>query len=292
VVTATVSDPTALQAKDYVLLYNGTSWLLTDAASGSAVTFAGAGTPASPFAFDGLSVTVSGSATAGDSYLIRPAAGAASRIGLAITDPSEIAGAAPVQTARLSANLSDAAIVPAGITDVSNPALLQPVQIRFEAPATYRIYDAGGTDLTGPLAYTSGADIAFNGWTARISGTAQAGDRFDVGPTGPDSGDNANAQALARTGAQGYLANGQVSVEDLAGRLVSQVGSSAARASQDLTVQSSLREQAQTDLDSVSGVNLDEEAANMLRYQQAYQAASKIIVVANELFSTLLGMLR
>ena len=53
-------------------------------------------------------------------------------------------------------------------------------------------------------------------------------------------------------------------------------------------MQSSLREQAQTDLDAISGVNLDEEAANLLRYQQAYQASSKVIVVADELFSTLL----
>ena len=50
-----------------------------------------------------------------------------------------------------------------------------------------------------------------------------------------------------------------------------------------------MREQAELDLESVSGVNLEEEAANMLRYQQAYLASSKIITVANDLFSTLLG---
>jgi flagellar hook-associated protein 1 FlgK len=119
-----------------------------------------------------------------------------------------------------------------------------------------------------------------------------AGDRFDVSATPPGSGDNGNALALARLANTGFLDGGQVSVDQLSARLIASVGASALRTSQDLEVQSALREQAEADVEGVSGVNLDEEAANLLRYQQAYQAATKIIGVSDELFRTLLGMLR
>ena len=93
-------------------------------------------------------------------------------------------------------------------------------------------------------------------------------------------------------GSRGWLDGGQVSVDDLASRLVSTVGSAALRSRQAAEAQGALREQAELDVEGLSGVNLDEEAANLLKYQQAYQAAGKVIAVADELFQTLLGILR
>jgi flagellar hook-associated protein 1 FlgK len=291
-VAATVADATALAARDYVLRFDGSAWSATDAATGQVVTMTGAGTLASPFLFGGISVTVTAGAAANDRFLVRPATDAASRFGLALTDPAAIAAAAPVRTARSLANPSDAAIAFAGIVDETNPALQQAVQIRFESATTFRIFDAGNNDLSGPLAYASGADIDFNGWTVRVSGAAAAGDRFDVLPALAGSADNFNVQELSRVGSKGFAGGDQVSVDDLAGRLVATVGAAAQRSSQDLEVQSALREQAEIDLDAVSGVNLDEEAANLLRYQQAYQAASKTIAIADDLFRTLLDIVR
>lgn len=290
VVTATVADPAALAARDYELRYNGSAWSLVNASSGQPVAMSGAGTVANPFVFDGLAVSVTAGAAAGDRFLIRPVADAASRFDVALTDANGIAAAAPVRTARSLANASNSTITLATISDVNNPSLLQPVEIRFESATTFRIYDAGNNDLSGPLAYTSGADIAFNGWTARISGSAANGDVFSVAPTPPGSGDNTNALALAEVAGRGYLNGGQTSVNDISARLISTVGAAALRSSQDAEVQSALREQAAVDLESVAGVNLDEEAANLLRYQQAYQAASKIIAVSDDLFRTLLGI--
>ena len=291
-VTAAVADASGLQARDYELRFNGSAWLLADAATGQSLTMTGTGTGASPFLFDGLAVVVSAGAAANDRFLIRPVAGAASGFRMAISDASAVAAAAPVRTGRSLSNASEAGIALAGIADITDPALRQPAQIRFESAGTFRVYDSGNNDLSGPLAYTSGADISFNGWTVRISGTAANGDRFDVQPTIAGSGDNTNALALARVGRQGFRGNGQVSVDDLSARLVATVGAAAVRSGQDLKVQSSLREQVELDVESVSGVNLDEEAANLLRYQQAYQAASKIIGISDELFRSLLNMIR
>ncbi len=290
--TATVADATALKARDYELRFDGTAWSLADAGTGQPLTMTGTGSVADPFLFDGLALSVSAGAATNDRFLVRPVTDAASRVALSIADAGSIAAAAPMRTSRFLGNASDATIAPGGISDVSNPALQQPVQLRFESAGTFRIYDGANNDLSGPLAYTSGADITFNGWTVRVSGSPATGDRFDVLPTPPGSADNGNALELARVARRGYLAGGQVSADDLATRLVATVGTAAQRHSQDLQVQGALREQAQLDFDAIGGVNLDEEAANLLRYQQAYQAASKIIAVADDLFQTLIGIIR
>ena len=291
VVSAATSNPAALVARDYELRFNG-AWSLFDASTGQPLTMTGAGTLASPFSFDGLSVTVSAGAAAGDRFMIRPVADASGAFTVAQSDGGRLAAASPVFTGRSLANVSSASIAPASVDDITDPNLLQSVELRFEAPGTFRIYNSLNVDLSGPLAYTSGADITFNGWTVQISGTPVTGDRFSVQPTAAGSGDNRNALALADLPSRGYLGGGQVSLDNIAARLLSTVGAAALRNNQDLAVQSALREQAAVDLETSVGVNLDEEAANLMRYQQAYQAAGKIIGVADELFNTLLGLIR
>jgi flagellar hook-associated protein 1 FlgK len=290
-VGAAIADASALQAREYVLRFDGSAWSVADAVTGQAVATTGSGTAADPLLFDGLAVTTGAGAAANDRFLVRPVSTAAGGFGIAIADAAAIAAAAPVRTARSLANLSEATITLAGIADVAHPDLRDGVQIRFESATTYRIHDAGGADLTGPLTWTAGTDVAFNGWIVSIGGTPAAGDRFDVTATPPGSGDNGNALALARVSASRFL-GGTVSIDGLAGRLVSAAGATALRHAQELEIQQALREQAEVDLEGASGVNLDEEAANLLRYQQAYQAASKVIGVADEMFQTLLGMLR
>jgi flagellar hook-associated protein 1 FlgK len=83
-----------------------------------------------------------------------------------------------------------------------------------------------------------------------------------------------------------------VSVQDLSAQLTSSVGSYAARSEADLSVQSTLAEQLELDLEAVAGVNLEEEAVNILRYQEAYLAASKMISVANDLFASIINAIR
>ena len=97
-----------------------------------------------------------------------------------------------------------------------------------------------------------------------------------------------NALALASVSQRGFFANGTQSIIDLGADIIATVGSTANRASNEILIQQSLREQSEIDLENVSGVNLDEEAANMLRYQDAYMAASKVVSIADNLFQNLL----
>ena len=68
------------------------------------------------------------------------------------------------------------------------------------------------------------------------------------------------------------------------------MGLKANQASTNLTSQQALLSSATSQQQSVSGVNLDEEAMNLMKYQQAYQASAKVMQTANSLFSSLLSI--
>ncbi len=281
--TGSVSNAAALGTSDIVMKFDGTNWSATDASSGAALTLAGAGTSASPFTVNGVSIVASGSAAAGDSFLIRPTAQAAGQIGTAITDPNRIAAATPVRGSAATSNTGDASFGAFSVTNSANPNLLTPVTIQFTGANTYSI------NGTGSYAYTSGAPITVNGWQATLSGTPSAGDSFSVGANTAGSSDNGNANVLAGLDSTGLFDNGTTSLTQSVSQLTSSIGSSASQADYALSAQSAIDTNLTTQASSVSGVNLDEEAANMVRYQQAYQAASQIINVANQTFQSLLA---
>jgi flagellar hook-associated protein 1 FlgK len=286
--SATITDVSALAGRDYALRFNGSAWSVIDNSTRTPVTATGSGTAADPLLFAGMSFSVSGSAAAGDRFMVRPVANAADGFRVMLTEPATIAAAAPV-TARIDAgNTSQAAVSSPVVVDSTDPRLRTPATIRFVTPTSYVLFTDITTDLTGPLPYTSGADISFAGWTTRVSGTPAAGDEFLVEPTTGGSGDNSNALALASVSQRGFFANGTQSIIDLGADIIATVGSTANRASNEILIQQSLREQSEIDLENVSGVNLDEEAANMLRYQDAYMAASKVVSIADNLFQNLL----
>lgn len=282
--TAVFTNTGDLTGRDYELRFNGATWSVLDRQTGAAVSSSGAGTVASPLVFEGVAVTATGSA-AGDRYLVRPVANATIDFGVVLDSPTEIAAAAPLVARIGSGNLSQATIGPPSVTDISNPGPL-PVTIAFDTPTSYFVSGVAG----GPFAYTSGASITVAGWTVQITGQPAANDAFIVASTPAGSGDNRNAVALASVAQQGLFAGGTQSVSDLGADIVATVGGTANRARNEIKVQEVLREQAEVDVENISGVNLDEEAANMLRYQQAYLAASKVIGVADSLFQNLLNI--
>jgi flagellar hook-associated protein 1 FlgK len=287
-VSALVADASALEPREYELRYAGGAWSLYDAATSAPVAMTGTGTPADPFTAGGRSIVVNGAAADGDRFLVRPLVDSTRNLGLALSDPARIAAASPLATAANLANLSDAGIAPATVSNVTHPDLRAGATITFVDPDSYTIQV--GATVSGPFAYTSGADISFAGWTTRITGTPAAGDSFTVSAAPPGSADNSNALALAAIPRQGYFLDGRQSFSDLGSDLVASVGSMAARASQDLSARESIRHQAELDLQSLSGVNLDEEAADLLKYQEAYQAAARLIAVGDELFRTILAV--
>jgi flagellar hook-associated protein 1 FlgK len=282
-VTATVSvSPTgvgALTSNDYLLSYNGTAYSLTNASTGTAVPFTVAGTTLTA---DGLSIKLSGTPASGDQFLIQPTVGAAASLSVVLTDPSKIAAAVAVQTAAASTNTGSATIGAATILNPTNTALLNPASIVFTSPTTYTI-NGGASNI-----YTSGGDIADDGWQVQITGTPAVGDTFTVASNVGGTGDNTNALASASQQTAGVLANGTTSITGAVSGLITSLGSQAQQINTAQTAQAAVNSSAQANVQSVSGVNLDQEAANLLQWQQAYQAAAQALTIGNSLFTSLI----
>lgn len=280
------SDLGALSGDNYLLSYDGTSYQAVNQQTGNSVTVSGAGTTASPLSFDGLSITVSGTPAAGDRFMLQPTVAGARDLKSQITDPSRIAAAGPVQTSANLANTGTAEISSASVTDRQNANLRSGSTIQFNSPTSYSVN--GGA----AQAYTSGNAISVNGVEVRISGTPATGDQFQLQVTGANSSDNGNMASLADLQTRGVLDSGNVTVGAAYAAVVSGTGSLTQQAELQRDATDAFRNQIREQRLSVSGVNLDEEAANLLKFQQSYQAAAQVITAANDMFNTLLSAVR
>lgn len=287
VVSAAISNASALTGSNYRLAVNGANYVLTRLSDGASTTYGSL-----PQTVDGLTIDVaSGTPANGDSFLIQPTRHAANSLAVAITNASRVAAAAPIRTASGAANAGSAAIS-AGTVNVPPPPnvnLQQPVTITFTGAGTFNVNGTGTGNPTG-IAYTTGADITYNGWTVRISGTPTAGDTFTIGPNTGGVADNRNVALLAALQSANTLAGGTTSYQGAYGQMVSLVGAKTHEVDIGAQAQNSILDHARAKQQSISGVNLDEEAANLLRYQQAYQAAGKMIQVGQTLFNSLLDI--
>ncbi|MCX7513131.1 flagellar hook-associated protein FlgK [Frateuria sp. STR12] len=283
---ADIDDIGALGNQDYVLSYDGSAWGLRDG-SGATVAMSGSGTAADPFKAGGLSFVVGGgAASAGDSFRIQPTRNAAGSMAVAITDPNQLAAAAPLVGSAASANTGSAGVGALTVADGSDPNLFAGSSIVFASPTSYSI--DGGPAQT----FTPGTPIEHNGWSLTLDGDPAAGDSFGVQANANARGDNANALKLGAVANLGVLDGGATSVGRAYGQLVGQVGSAGALADEAAKTQNAVFNQAMAAQQSVSGVNIDEEAANLVRFQQAYQASAQIITAANTVFNALLGAFR
>jgi flagellar hook-associated protein 1 FlgK len=282
--TLQIEDLAGLTPDDYTLSYNGTAYALRRASDGQTVTMTGTGTALDPLRAEGLSIVVTGAAS-GDSFFLRPTRLAAGSLAAAITNPSEIAAASPLRTTATGTNIGTGSISAGAVQDIDTLDL-DPVTIQFLTATTYSIN--GGA----PINYTSGSNIDFNGWRVQITGVPAVGDTFTVQSNAGGVGDGRNALAMGALQNSDILSNGTASISDTFGALVGSVGSKARQADINLKAQTAIASQAREQVLSVSGVNLDEEAADMMRWQQAYQAAAQTISVANTLFQTLIQAFR
>jgi flagellar hook-associated protein 1 FlgK len=126
----------------------------------------------------------------------------------------------------------------------------------------------------------------------RISGTPQAGASFRLGDNTGARGDNSNAMSLLALQQANLVDGSRNSLQQYYSTLVADVGIDTRQTSANLQVENSLLEQAESYRDGISGVNLDEEASDMLRLQQSYQASAQIVKVADELFQILIDSVR
>ena len=284
--SATLTDARALTGADYELEWQGTAWSLRRLDSGAAVPFTGTGAAGSPIAFDGLSLLVGGTPAVGDRVLLRPTREAVSQMRVEITAPSRVAAAAPVRVSASVDNAGAARVTALEVIDPTNPMLRTPAAVIFPTPSTVSI-DGGPSQ-----AWVVGQPIEANGWRLRISGAPAAGDGFAITDNGAGRGDNRNAVLLSDALRSPLLDAATSSLADAVTRLTSGVGAVTQQAQRNSEVQRLAYEDSVKQRQSVSGVNLDEEASNLLRYQQAYQASAQVIRTANEVFNMLIGIVR
>lgn len=285
-VSATRTDLGALTANDYVVLRTGTGFTVRRQDTGLPVTFSGTGTVGDPLQFDGLSVSVGAGAATGDQFIIRPTSDVIKGFSVAITEPGRIAAAAPIRGSAAAANTGSGSITAGEVLDSGNAQLLNTVNIVFTSATTYSV--DGGADV----AYVPGGDIDVNGWRVQVSGQPAVGDTFTVRNNAGAVGDNRNVFALSDAMRAGALENGTVSVTAAVERMTGNLGLQTRGAQMSRDAESVVHDSDIASRDAVSGVNLDEEAANILRYQQAYAAAAQIIAVSGQLFDTLLNAVR
>ncbi len=325
--SATVT-ASGLTGANYIASYDGTAWTVKAASTGQFVA-SGSGLPLS---FNGVQLSMSsGTAQAGDSFEILPTRYAATNLQAVLTDPAGIAAAAPyvgsagtmASGTLVNTNLGNltlsagayssgtAAVLTSGGAlvlasgSVTVPASLQvtltsggtsgqTVGFEITQPGSATVL-ASGTVSLGTSGTTIAIPYASNPpggyWTTTLAGsTAVSGDAFTL--SAASSGNGGNAQAMAALQTAKTLSSGTASLEDAYGQLVSQVASQGNQAQSALSAANALAAQATSSQQSVSGVNLDQEAANLIQYQQAYQAAAKAIQVGNSLFTSLLQSLQ
>ena len=284
--TATRVDLGAITTNDYVVTRTSTGYSVRRQDNGASVAFTGTGTSAAPLLFDGMSVAVDPTVATGDQFVIHPTRTAVAGFAVAITEPGKIAAAAPIRTSAASTNSGTGKVSAGEVINAGDPLLLGTVNIVFTSASTYSVNG-------GPaVAYTAGSNIDVNGWRVQINGAPATGDTFTVRSNAGAVGDNRNAFALADALKGGVLENGTVSVTAAAERLTGNIGLQTRAAQMSRDAEATVNESDLAARDAVSGVNLDEEAANMLRYQQAYAAAAQIISAANEMFDTLINAVR
>lgn len=281
-----VADVGALDGVPLEFRFDGANWSARRGDTGAPVALAGLGTVASPFVVNGIEVVVSGAAAANDRFLIEPTSNAARDIAVAINDPNRIAAASRIRPSADLTNLGQGRVVSLAVLDPTNAALTTAATIQFLTPTTFSLNG-------GPAqAYTPGANIDANGWRLVLDGAPRPGDTFRVGANVANSSDNTNMRAWAQLDDARVLGGGANSLNDALVAQTTRIGSAARETTFSLDSQNAIDQALVQQRESLSGVNLDEEAADLLRFQQAYQAAAQVISIADNIFQTFLAAVR
>jgi len=301
-VAAKIVDAKALTTSDYKLLFDGTNYSVTRLSDNTTQNFSSL-----PANIDGLTISqTTGTMLAGDSFLIKPTQNAATKFTLAITDARKLAiGGSILSSSANVANTGTASISsPAADSTYASSPIASPFNITYNAGAPNTLtgfiatepvtVTSNGTSVTyaagAPVTFVNGATISTAGMSFTISGTPNNGDQFTVTPnsvTGP--GDNTNGLLLAKLQNADTI-TGNKSYSDAFGQMVNGVGNKTRELGILSVSEGQVLEHINASVQAESGVNLDEEATNLIRYQQAYQAAGKMMQIASQLFDVLLQL--
>ncbi|MBT3144384.1 MULTISPECIES: flagellar hook-associated protein FlgK [Neptunomonas] len=266
------------------------------------------------FAVDGMKVTLSTDRrmSTGDEFVLQPVRTGAEDMNLEIQDGDHLALASPIRV------VSDTENTGSGVTEVAvtdfralsfdaSGELAPPLSIVFNNadPVQYTVYDMtdslnpqpysfdsdgdGTAEVLENIPYTAGDSIQLKGFEATITGQPKAGDRFSISFNEDGISDNRNA--LIMSDLQEADVSNKGAYQDLYGSLLERVGTRTSTAQINLDANKAVLTSTSDAKASVSGVNLDEEAAKLVQFQQAYQASAQLISTSQTLFDTLLSSL-
>ena len=291
-----------LTGADYELRRDGDAYTLFDIATGDGfelkdvsdgkVTFAG-------LDFDGLDKM-----NDGDKVFVYPTRYAAGTIGMEINDPRRVAAAAPAlasvsESANGSLRVESLRLTDPGSKEPGDKLAIPPaLTLKFDALGNkFAASDPAWTVTTvseGKVFNVSGSDGAV--YELKLSGTLADKDVIVFADNSEGIADNRNAALLGALQTDKLMFGAgtdnrpTATLNNAYAQMVAKVGSKAREVQAGERTQSSLLAQAKAARDSVSGVNLDEEEANLVRFQQTYQAAGRVMSVAQRLFDEMLAI--
>ena len=294
--SASVIDPAQVQASDYELLFDGANYSITRQPGGQAVT----GSPFTPASLaaglniDGLTIRLNaGTAQNGDRFLVQPAATAAQNMRLVLTDPRGLAAASPFTGSAGVDNRGTATVASVLATSAASVPSLSADFVFTSDTGNYNwTLDDGTSVTTGTGTWTPGSPITLGGFAMNLDGVPKSGDTLRVASTVSPAGNNGNALAFVKLGETALVGRSAtqtgMNITDAYASALASVGVRVQGGSTASKISTALASDAETARSNEVGVNLDEEAARLIQFQQSYQAAAKILQVAQTIFDTLL----
>ena len=299
-VSLSVTDASQLRASEYALRADPGGapgvWELTRLEDGL-VRSIGSGD-----VLDGLRIDIGPPAPAAtDRYLLQPVTRAANGMQRVLDDVRGLAAASPLSASTPAANTGTGSVAALRVVSpAADPDLTATISFTSNSgDYSWELRDrlSNALQSSGVGTWTAGTPITLNGFELDLNGVPRSGDAFSVGKTLYPASNNGNALAFtalrdAALVGRGPLSGGGVgggtSVTDAYAAAMAQVGVRVQGAQSTADISGAVAAQAEALRSSSSGVNLDEEAARLIQYQQSYQAAAKILQIAQSVFDTLL----
>lgn len=320
-----ITDTSVLTTSDYLMEYDGSSYKVRRLSDNQLMTVAE--NPVGTLSFtdkngrdQGFQVVLGNPApTAGDKFSLQPTRRGASDIKATLDQADQLAFAAPVRAQSTLQNSGTGAIGQPNL--LSAPSPIDPAALAAAFEGLTLTYDGSGLTLPtpapaglvlSPSTVTAGQTNTLNltlttgtvpneqqySFEFTLSGRPAAGDTFTFNYNQSGVSDNRNAlklvdlQSKQTVGVTAGIAGSGFSFTDGYGELVERVGTLTAQARMDSEATGAILKQATDNRDSLSAVNLDEEAANLIKFEQYYNASAQIIQVARSLFDTLISTFR
>lgn len=267
----------------------------------------------------GLEITLTGAPAVGDRFELKPLSTASRTLTLATTRPEDVALASPVRTGFTVNNLGNAQIEAVKVSDTT-PATLPdygfdtpsglingPWTMTYVGGDTFEIVDnlgnpvataAFGSSQYQDIFAQAGVDVGFD---FSVTGIPSVGDTFSISFNDGGFSDNRNGLALSALQTAQTTRLNPLSAPDSANAvsfnqsyadMVSLIGERTSQGRNNEAAGKALLEQTTAWYESLSGVSLDEEASNLIRFQQTYAAAAQIISTSQTVFDTLLAAVR